>query len=53
MRMRGRPEGTLGRLGGVMMAYGNRDFARWIIGLLEVEPTDKILEVKFGPGIGT
>jgi ubiquinone/menaquinone biosynthesis C-methylase UbiE len=39
-------------LGGVMMAYSNRDFARWIIDLLEVEPTDKILEVGFGPGVG-
>ncbi|HEX2243036.1 MAG TPA: hypothetical protein VHK27_07270 [Gammaproteobacteria bacterium] len=48
MRMRGRAEGTLGRLGGVMMAYSNRDFARWIIDLLEVGPTYKILEVGFG-----
>jgi ubiquinone/menaquinone biosynthesis C-methylase UbiE len=51
MRMCGRPEGMLGRWGGVMMACGNRELARWIIDLLEIQPTDKILEVGFGPGV--
>ena len=52
MRMFGRPEGLLGRLGGVILAHVNRPFAREVIALLEVRASDKILEVGFGPGVG-
>jgi hypothetical protein len=52
MRMFGRPEGVLGRLGGVIMASMNRPFAAWVIGLLGVEPHDSVLEVGFGSGTG-
>jgi ubiquinone/menaquinone biosynthesis C-methylase UbiE len=52
MRMFGRPEGLLGRLGGVILAQVNRPFAREVIALLEVRASDKILEVGFGPGVG-
>lgn len=52
MRMFGRPEGVLGRLGGVIMASMNRPFAAWVIGLLGVEPDDRVLEVGFGSGMG-
>lgn len=52
MRMCGRPEGMLGRLGGGIMARGNREFARWVIELLEIRPTDRILEIGFGSGVG-
>src|SRR5215475_4523611 len=51
MRMFGRPEGILGRLGGVIMARVNRDAAVQVIELLDVRPDDKVLEVGFGPGI--
>jgi ubiquinone/menaquinone biosynthesis C-methylase UbiE len=51
MRMFGRPRGTLGKLGGMIMARTNAAFARCMISLLEVQPTDKVLEVGFGPGV--
>jgi ubiquinone/menaquinone biosynthesis C-methylase UbiE len=52
LRMFGRPEGVLGRLGGVIMARVNRDAAAQVIKLLDVRPNDKVLEVGFGPGVG-
>jgi ubiquinone/menaquinone biosynthesis C-methylase UbiE len=52
MRAFGRPEGLLGRIGGVMMARGNRDCAAWVVDLLAIEPQHTVLEVGFGPGIG-
>ena len=52
MRAFGRPTGTLGKLGGIIMARTNAPFARSVISLLEVQPTDKVLELGFGPGIG-
>jgi ubiquinone/menaquinone biosynthesis C-methylase UbiE len=51
MRMFGRPEGLLGRLGGVIMARVNRDAAGQIIEMLDLRPDDKVLEVGFGPGV--
>lgn len=52
LRMFGRPEGILGRLGGLIMARTNRACAAWVIGLLDVEPNESVLEVGFGPGVG-
>jgi len=52
MRMFGRPEGLLGRLGGIILAHGNRRFAEEMVAFLEVRPSDDVLEVGFGPGIG-
>src|SRR5919109_2674538 len=52
MRMFGRPRGILGRLGGLIMARANRKFAHWVIGLLDIQSNDKVLEVGFGPGVG-
>jgi SAM-dependent methyltransferase len=52
MRMFGRPTGTLGTLGGIIMARTNAAFARSVISLLEVQPSDKVLELGFGPGVG-
>ena len=52
IRMFGRPTGTLGKLGGMIMARTNAASARCVISLLEVQPTDKVLEVGFGPGVG-
>jgi len=52
LRMFGRPKGVLGRLGGIIMARTNREIAVRAIELLDVRPTDKILEIGFGPGVG-
>ena len=52
MRMFGRPKGSLGRLGGIIMARMNRKVATWAIDLLGVHPRDRVLEVGFGPGVG-
>ena len=51
MRAFGRLQGTLGRLGGVIMARMNADCGAWVIDLLEVTPFDRVLEVGFGPGV--
>jgi ubiquinone/menaquinone biosynthesis C-methylase UbiE len=52
MRLFGRPRGSLGRLGGIIMAHTNKKVAAWAIDLLGVRPTDRVLEVGFGPGVG-
>ena len=52
MRMFGRPTGLLGRLGGIIMARTNQKVAAWAIDLLGVNPSDRVLEVGFGPGVG-
>ena len=52
MRAFGCPQGFLGRLGGPIMARANRKCAAWVIDLLDVQPSDKVLEVGFGPGVG-
>src|SRR6266702_5227162 len=52
MRMFGRPEGVLGKLGGIIMARTTCPAAEEIIDLLDVRAGDKVLEVGFGPGVG-
>jgi SAM-dependent methyltransferase len=47
----GRPQGVLGRLGGIIMARMNADCGAWVSDLLEVGPNDSVLEVGFGPGV--
>ncbi len=51
MRAFGRPRGTLGRLGGLLMARLNRRTAERAVALLEVRPGDRVLEIGFGPGV--
>ena len=51
LRAFGRPKGVVGRLGGRIMARTNADFGYWVADLLEVAPTERVLEVGFGPGV--
>jgi SAM-dependent methyltransferase len=46
------PHGLGGRLAGWTMAHrsSNRQRNRWVVGLLDVQPADRVLEVGFGPG---
>lgn len=47
----GQPAGLLGTIGGKVMAHGNLPVARRAVQLLDVESTDHVLEVGFGPGV--
>ena len=51
----GNPHGSLGRLvGHVMAATGDsRTRGRWTVDLLQLAPTDRVLEVGYGPGVVT
>src|SRR2546430_17584429 len=51
MHMFGRPQGVLGRLGGIIMGRMNAAFGIWVSNLLEVGPNDSVLEIGFGPGV--
>lgn len=46
----GNPRGLVGHLVGLIMAYENRERNQWALSLLEIQPTDHILEIGFGPG---
>src|SRR5262249_35712673 len=52
LRMFGRPQGLLGRCGGIIMARTNQQCAAWVIDLLAIQPHESVLEVGFGPGVG-
>ena len=45
-------EGTSGRLGGAVMARLNRDMEDAAVNELDPAPTDRVLAVGFGPGVG-
>lgn len=45
------PKGTLGRLGGQLMSQ-DRWLPAWVLDLLEIQPSDSVLEVGSGPGVG-
>ncbi|HEX9384969.1 MAG TPA: class I SAM-dependent methyltransferase [Anaerolineales bacterium] len=45
------PKGTLGRLGGRLMSQ-DRWLPAWVLDLLEINPSDSVLEVGPGPGLG-
>jgi ubiquinone/menaquinone biosynthesis C-methylase UbiE len=51
LRMFGRPQGALGRLGGIIMARTNEECGAWVTELLEIGPAESVLEVGFGPGV--
>ena len=46
----GNPRGLVGHLVGLIMAYENRERNLWALSLLDIQPTDRILEIGFGPG---
>jgi SAM-dependent methyltransferase len=48
-----RPRGLGGRVAGWVMAHreSNRKRNAWAVGLLDVQPDDRVLEIGFGPGI--
>ncbi|RIK33937.1 MAG: class I SAM-dependent methyltransferase [Chloroflexi bacterium] len=45
------PTGLMGRLVGALMARKNRERITWAVSLLDIQPTDHVLEVGFGPGV--
>ena len=47
------PHGMGGHVAGWVMGHrsSNRERNRWVVSLLDVQPTDRVLEVGFGPGI--
>jgi len=45
------PKGALGRLGGQLVSR-DRWLPAWVLDLLEINPSDSILEVGSGPGLG-
>ncbi len=48
----GRPRGVGGRVAGWVMAHrsSNRRRNEWVVSLLDVQPSDRVLEIGFGPG---
>ncbi|MFG2004339.1 class I SAM-dependent methyltransferase [Spirillospora sp. NPDC048911] len=53
MRQAHQPQGLVGWAVGWMFALrrSNRQRNIWVVSLLDVQPTDRVLEVGFGPGI--
>ena len=49
----GHPRGAAGHVAGWVMAHrpSNRRRNRWVASLLDVQPTDRVLEIGFGPGL--
>src|SRR5664279_6062799 len=45
------PSGLVGRWIGSQMARQHRPENLWTVNLLDVQPTDHVLEIGFGPGI--
>jgi ubiquinone/menaquinone biosynthesis C-methylase UbiE len=48
-----RPKGRLGSLAGFIMAHRHSNIERsdWAVSLLDLKPTDRVLEIGFGPGV--
>ena len=44
------PEGWVGRLVGVILAWKNRERNAWALSMLDIQPEDRVLEIGFGPG---
>ncbi|MDE3091598.1 MAG: SAM-dependent methyltransferase, partial [Chloroflexota bacterium] len=46
------PKGWLGKVVGWRLSIVNRAANDWVVGLLDLTPTDHVLEIGFGPGVG-
>ncbi len=46
------PRGWLGKLVAWRLARVNGAANAWTLGLLDIQPTDRVLEIGFGPGLG-
>ena len=44
------PEGWMGRLVGVILAWKNRERNAWALSMLDIQPEDQVFEIGFGPG---
>lgn len=44
------PEGWVGRLVEVILAWKNRERNAWALSILDIQPDDQVLEIGFGPG---
>lgn len=53
VRQFGQPNGMAGQMAGWVMAHrgSNRQRNLWVVSLLDVQPTDRVLEIGFGPGV--
>ncbi|UMP00216.1 class I SAM-dependent methyltransferase [Amycolatopsis sp. EV170708-02-1] len=53
VRQFGHPRGPVGQVVGWIMANSesNRRRNGWVVSLLEIRPTDRVLEIGFGPGL--
>lgn len=47
----GKPIGIVGGLVGHLMALENRERSLWVMDLLDIQPTDRVLEIGFGSGM--
>lgn len=47
----GRPRGLVGQIVGYIMSWYNQPENEWTVSLLDAQPTDRILEIGFGPGL--
>jgi SAM-dependent methyltransferase len=53
VRQFGHPRGAAGNVAGWQMAHrsSNRQRNNWVVSLLDARPTDRVLEIGFGPGL--
>lgn len=49
----GKPEGILGNIAGRLMASTGVQKNKWTVSLLNIQSTDNVLEIGFGPGVAT
>lgn len=47
----GKPEGLNGSIAGKLMASTGAEKNKWTISLLNIQPSDNVLEIGFGPGV--
>ena len=47
----GKPSGLFGRILGHSMAWGHKPVTKWAIGLMDIQPTDHVLDVGCGSGL--